>query len=99
MEHSLKPLIKARFDTRELPSSFFRLFGIPESYVGQAVADMNLPSDIEVSYRAVSPEVHLMFKCKDSETAVQVGEAFQGAISDSSCIIGRDKNEGLRSLW
>lgn len=89
-ERSLRPLLMQKFGVNPLPTVFFRLFGIPESYVGQAVIDAGIGGDVEVSYRAVSPEVHLMFK--GELPAIKKAESDFLPRIDQNCIVNRDKN-------
>jgi nicotinamide-nucleotide amidase len=89
-ERSLRPLLIERYGVNPLPTVFFRLFGIPESYVGQAVIETKPPASIEVSYRAVSPEVHLMFK-GELELIQKFSQEFLSKI-DQHCVVNRDKN-------
>ena len=39
-----------------------RIFGLPESFVGQRVAAASLPQEIKISYRAAFPEIQVLFK-------------------------------------
>ena len=40
-------------------SVIFKVFGLPESTVGERVAALNIPHSISVSYRACFPEIHV----------------------------------------
>lgn len=90
-ERSLRPLLIDRYGINPLPTKFFRLFGIPESYVGQAVIEMNLASEVDVSFRAVSPEVHLLFKGGSEAELAEIGRRFLAKI-DPFCAVNEDKD-------
>jgi nicotinamide-nucleotide amidase len=62
---TILPFIKSRVtDVPKWQRTSLKLFGLPESLVGKLVKELNLPSDIIVSYRAHFPEVHLVLKAK-----------------------------------
>lgn len=65
---SVKSLIQEFFpSTPKIEVRMIKIFGVPESLVGKIVQSSDLPADLQVSYRAVFPEVHLALKGEDPE--------------------------------
>lgn len=57
-----------------------KIFGLPESVIGERVASSNPPSDLIVSYRATFPEVHVVLKSPSLDyPRERLNEAFEAA--------------------
>ena len=48
----------------------FKIFGLPESVVGQLINSLDLPTSITVSYRAHFPEIHVVIKGTNQQEVV-----------------------------
>ncbi len=91
-----EPLVVRRFGCQRKPAKFYRFFGIPESYIGQTIVEQRLPASVEVSYRAASPEVHVVLKSESEAEVNSAAQKFEHAI-DRSCIVNYSESVTLAS--
>jgi nicotinamide-nucleotide amidase len=67
---SVLPLIKQQCgDVPLIHRATFKLLGVPESSLAKVIEALKLPEDVVVSYRAASPEVHLVLKSARADLA------------------------------
>jgi len=84
MDKSVIPELHARGIAGPPINEFFwRLFGLPESEVQQRLVTLEIPSDIQLSFRAAFPEVHLQLTSRSliptsliEEIARRVGQEY-----------------------
>ena len=98
-EQSVLPFIlNEAGDRRQLRTSGFRVFGVPESVIGSRVAGCGLPREIVVSYRAAFPEVHVLLKTE--APAIPLNELCSSAIQavGNEFVVSRDVQAGLERV-
>jgi nicotinamide-nucleotide amidase len=97
MTSCVLPLLHQQFPSRPKQHSFFfRLFGLPESHVNARVSGIPLPENVELSYRAHFPEVHVTLKSW-SPLPPELATAIGTAIGERH-IITTDPNEALTEV-
>lgn len=95
---SVWPLIKARCGSvPTIQRACFKVFGLPESTIGQRIEALRLPIDVAVSYRAAFPEVQVVLKSQRPDLAL-FSEQVRRAITPA-CIFSEQMGESfLESL-
>ncbi len=94
--NSVAPLVRERSaGLPRLKRVTFKTFGFPESLVGKLVSELNLPSEIVVSYRAAFPEVHVVLKASENFLGLdQEAERIRGALG-RSYIFSQDPSQSF----
>ncbi len=95
-EQSVLPaMVKELALKNEYRKRGFRVFGLPESVVGSRIVACGLPQDIEVSYRAAFPEVHIALKTTNQDAALD--DLWHAAINAVGIeyVVSRDVAIGL----
>ncbi len=96
----LKPLLCSKFPTLKVPAeSAFRCFGLSESAIGTAIEGCSLDTRLDISYRALFPEVHLKFSSPHltQEECDRAAQLAQVAIGPEH-IISSDLSIGLSRI-
>lgn len=75
----------------------FRVFGLPESEIGQRLVDKKLPPDIEICYRVIFPEIEVLLRHPDEKVLADALSVATSAIG-SEFILGDSPNLGLDSV-
>lgn len=95
---SVSPILDRFFPTREpISRRSIRVFGLPESLIGEKIEALALPETLEVSYRAFSQHVVVSLLT----TAVSASEALDGFMREvvqtlgPEFVVGRDEKTGL----
>ncbi len=74
--------------------TFLRVFGLPESTVGERVKGTGVPAEIQVSYRAHFPEIQLLFKSTNQTLLQEWLPRIEQALG-SDFIFSRDPGRSL----
>jgi nicotinamide-nucleotide amidase len=76
---------KIKFD--QIYRESFRIFGLPESVVGQTINSLGLPNSITVSYRAHFPEIHVVIKGTNQDEVLNCAKKSKDAIQNEYIFI------------
>ncbi len=75
----------------------FRVFGLPESEIGQRIEGANLDSKIEVCYRVVFPEIEILLRGTDSELLRNANQKARDAIGNEY-VLSTSPNDSLPNV-
>jgi nicotinamide-nucleotide amidase len=75
----------------------FRVFGLPESEIGQRLEDAKLDPSIEICYRVVFPEIEILLRGDNESVLRSTHEKAQKAIGHEY-ILGESPNESLPNV-
>jgi nicotinamide-nucleotide amidase len=75
----------------------FRVFGLPESEIGQRIEEAKLDSSIEVCYRVVFPEIEILLR-SNQESALELNQQKAKTAIGLEYILGDSPNESLPNV-
>ena len=86
-----------------LRTTLFRIFGLPESEVGDRIEALHIPEDVFVSYRAMFPEIQVKLKTAgDQHYLDEVAERVRGGVGGErifSSDLKKDFEVTLRDMF
>ncbi|MCO6429426.1 MAG: competence/damage-inducible protein A [Deltaproteobacteria bacterium] len=83
--------------SRIIRTAAIKLFGVPESAAGIRIVEVNLPSNVSVSYRAAFPEIHILLKCSDESLDLAYWKEKCVAAVGSENVFSRSLDESFES--
>ncbi|MCB0318478.1 MAG: competence/damage-inducible protein A, partial [Bdellovibrionales bacterium] len=92
------PIIESKeFNRNKFHQRFLRVFGIPESTLGEIINSLTIPNEVEVAYRYSFPIVQILFKSFNESKVETALELTKNAV-DINCVISETEDLSLAEL-